>query len=53
MARSRDELVTAIHMQLKAIKASSAAFDSGEDWEVMRLATAACVLLYDGKRDTA
>lgn len=52
MARSREELVTALNEQLEALKASSAAFDAGQIWEAKRLATTAYVILYDGKRRT-
>jgi hypothetical protein len=52
MNRTRAELVSALNEQLGAIKASSAAFDAGVTWEATRLATAAYVILHDGKRRT-
>jgi hypothetical protein len=52
MSRTRGELVSALNNQLKAIKASSAAFDEGEAWEATRLAVAVYVILYDGKGRT-
>lgn len=45
-------MVSALNEQLGAIKASSAAFDAGETWEAKRLATAAYVILHDGKGRT-
>ena len=52
MSRTRGELVSALNNQLKAIEASSAAFDEGEAWEATRLAVAVYVILYDGKGRT-
>src|SRR5262249_55095782 len=52
MSRTRGQLVSALNNQLKAIKASSAAFDEGEAWEATRLAVAVYVILYDGKGRT-
>lgn len=46
------ELWDALERQMAALRASAAAFDKGEDWEAMRLATAVHTLVHDGGRNT-
>jgi len=47
--RSREELVSLLKGQMKALEASSKNFDAGEEWEAERLATTVFNLVFDGK----
>jgi hypothetical protein len=50
--RSRDEVERALTIQCNAIRSSSAAYDAGEWWEALRLATAVYVVVHDaGKKE--
>jgi hypothetical protein len=46
--RTREELEHLLRGQMKALEASSANFDAGEEWEAERLATTAFNLVHDG-----
>jgi len=46
--RPRQELVEKFKNQIKALDASSANYDAGEDWEAERLANAVFNLVFDG-----
>ncbi len=46
--RPRQELVDHLKRQMKALDASAANYDAGEDWEAERLANAVFNLVYDG-----
>jgi hypothetical protein len=46
--RSKEELLTSLQVQLKAIDASCRAYDDGDKWEAIRLANSAYILLHDG-----
>jgi hypothetical protein len=48
LTRTREELEKAREIQCRAILASSSAYDAGEWWEALRLATAVYVLVHDG-----
>jgi hypothetical protein len=50
--RPRVEVEQALEIQRKAIRSSSAAYDAGEWWEALRLATAIYVIVHDsGKKE--
>lgn len=46
--RSPEEVAEAFHENISALKASSASFDQGNEWEAKRLATAIYTLVNDG-----
>lgn len=48
MNRTRAKLIEALETQRRALEASSKAFDNGDRWEALRLATAVCILVHDG-----
>ncbi len=48
LVRSRQELVVKLRNQMKALDASCASYDSGEEWEAERLSTAVFNLVHDG-----
>lgn len=45
--RTREEIEKALEIQCRALRSSSAAYDSGEWWEALRLATAVYVIVHD------
>jgi hypothetical protein len=52
--RPRDAVEKALEIQCSAIRASSEAYDAGEWWEALRLATAIYIVVHDsGKRTTS
>ncbi|MBX3496619.1 MAG: hypothetical protein KF769_10285 [Parvibaculum sp.] len=49
--RDPDELKMALERQLKALAASCKAYDEGERWEALRLATTIHILVHDGGKN--
>jgi hypothetical protein len=49
--RSREELLEAFHVQVRAIESSCDAYDRGEKWEALRLATSICTLVHDNGKN--
>lgn len=48
--RTTAEALQALTIQVKALKSSCAAFDSGDRWEAIRLATAAHTVVHDASK---
>jgi hypothetical protein len=48
--RPRSEVERALEIQSNAIRSSDAAYDAGEWWEALRLATAVFIVVHDGGR---
>lgn len=51
-SKSMAELHEELGVQLKALRSSAVAYDTGEEWEARRIATVIHILLHDGKRGT-
>ena len=48
--RTKDEIVKAFAIHRKAIASSCAAFDAGDQWEALRLATSVYAMVHDERR---